>query len=161
MLTGIAVSSARSAWAAGLGDPGYPTAFARWNGTDWRVAASPHVEDGVLTAIALAPHGQAWAVGWAGGAPLIMRYSGSSWRRVRVPALDKHCLGGQVDRGTGPDPALARPLLAVGADSDVRHRPRTGAVVSGVAAFSDGNAWAVGYPSSGYGFILAWNRAQW
>jgi hypothetical protein len=175
MLTGVAASSAKGAWAVGLGDPGYWTTFARWQGKDWRVAASPNVEGGVLAAIALAPHGQAWAVGRAGGAPLIMRYSGSSWRRVRIPALGKGIASLNSVTVLRDGTAWAagsigeRALILYWNGRSWRSEPTPtftianapGAVLSGVAAFSGGNAWAVGYPSSDYGFILAWNGAQW
>jgi hypothetical protein len=174
-LSGVAAASADRAWAVGQGDPGYWTTFARWRGTRWRVAASPNIEGGILQDVALAPRGRAWAVGYVGGAPLIMRYSGS-WRRVATPRLagvarlnavavtrdgtawavghrgaDEH---GLILRWNGhrweSQPA---PAFSVAGSS--------GAIVTGVAAYSDGDAWAVGVTNGGDGFILQWNGASW
>jgi len=174
-LSSVAVGSADRAWAVGQGEPGYFTTFAQWRGKHWRVIASPDIESGYLQSVALAPHGQAWAVGRVGGGPLIMRYTRSSWRRVRTPksageawlnsvAVLPHGAAwavGQAPSGRGVIlrwtghgwHSVAVPSISVAGS--------TGAILAGVAAYSSRDAWAVGVTDGGDGFILQWNGSDW
>jgi hypothetical protein len=174
-LNSVAAGSADSAWAVGQGLPGYFTTFARWRGRHWRVVAGPDVESGYLQSLALAPHDQAWAVGRVGGRALIMRYTGSSWRRVRIPESAREAWLNSVavaPDGTawavGQAPSERGVILhwtGHGWHSvpvpDISIAGSTGAILVGVAAYSSGDAWAVGVTYGGDGFILQWNGAQW
>lgn len=75
ILLGVAVISARRAWAVGQdSDSDGKTLAERWNGTRWRVARtpSPGSGDDGLSGIAEIPHrGGFWAVGNAGNSTLI------------------------------------------------------------------------------------------
>ena len=174
LLTGVSARSARRAWAVGFGDPGFSTTFAQWQGSHWRVAASPDIDGGGLSAVAMAPRGQAWAVGRAGSAPLLMRYSGSSWRRVHSPAVGKGEAvltsvtvlrdGTAWAVGSAGERALTlrwngRAWRSVPAPS-FSVAGSSGDLLSGVAAYP-GGAWAVGYTDGGDGFILRWNGSTW
>ena len=94
---GVAATSATSAWAAG----GLLTQYAwpwidQWDGTAWKQDLTPIVgpDDGTsdLSGVAAASRGSAWAVGdyYAGPGEdadltLILRWSGTRWRRVPSP----------------------------------------------------------------------------
>ncbi len=174
-LSSVAAGSADSAWAVGQGLPGYFTTFARWQGTRWRVIASPDIESGYLQSLALAPHGRAWAVGRVGGGPLIMRYTGSSWRRVRTPGSASEAWLNSV--AVSPDGTAWAVGQAPAGRGVILHwtgrrwqgvpvpeisiAGSTGAILVGVAAYSSGDAWAVGVTDGGDGFILQWNGTQW
>ena|SRR6266566_4685914 len=81
---GVAVLSARSAWA--VGSAGGKTLILRWNGTVWRRVPSPTpAGGGILTGVAATSATSAWAVGCTGGNTLILRWNGTVWKRVPSP----------------------------------------------------------------------------
>jgi len=102
--------------------------LAHWDGRAWTQVSGGFLPSfGVLNAVTAVAGGD-WAVG-AGGShqgrrPLILRLTGSTWKRVPLP---------NVGRG----------------------------FLSGVAATSASNAWAVGNLTSGPRFILHWNGSAW
>lgn len=55
------------------------------SGTTWEVDVAKG--EGTLYSVAISGKGEGWAVGDAGGQPLIMRLSGGSWKRVLLPRL--------------------------------------------------------------------------
>jgi len=171
--TGVAAASAGSAWAVGLTDTGNWTTFLRRQGTHWRVAAGPNIPGGNLTDVALAPRHRAWAVGYVDSAPLILRYTGSSWRRVATPrptdgarlnavAVTRDGTAWAVGQLGGSDRGFilrwtrghweSQPAPVAGS---------SGTIITGVAAYSDDDAWAVGVTNGGDGFILQWTGASW
>jgi hypothetical protein len=135
-LRGVAVVSARDAWAVGFTIPprtpapgtlhGYVSVILHWNGAAWKRVPSPNPGGFAnLWGVAATSASNAWAVGWD-GKPLILRWNGTAWKQV-------------------PSPAAA---------SD--------GILRGVAALSARSAWAVGYPiSSKRALILRWNGSRW
>jgi hypothetical protein len=135
-LRGVAVVSARNAWAVGFIHPPdgagpraastHAALILHWNGTAWKQVPSPNPGGPVnLWGVAATSARDAWAVGWY-GKPLILHWNGSAWKQV-------------------PSPAVA---------SD--------GILRGVAALSARSAWAVGYPlSSKKTLILRWNGTSW
>src|SRR6266700_2057709 len=76
---GVAVLSARSAWA--VGSAGSKTLILRWNGTVWRRVPSPNPSPDhaqCLAVVSAASASDAWAVGYTdgGGKTLIVRWNG-------------------------------------------------------------------------------------
>ena len=171
----VAAGSADSAWAVGQGPPGYFITFVRWHAKHWLVTGSSGIENGYLQALALAPHGQVWAVGRVGAGPLIMRYSRSSWRRERTPesargawlnsvAVSRDGAAWAVGQAPGERGVILRwtghGWRAVPVP-DISIAGSTGAILVGVAASSSGEAWAIGVTDGGDGFILRWNGPDW
>src|SRR5215469_4323942 len=136
---GVAVTSARSAWAVGCvaclrAEP--RTLILHWNGTAWKRVRSPSPPNGgTLFGVAVTSARRAWAVGQTGGSistrprTLILRWNGAVWRRV-------------------PSPNAATPGSSLGA----------------VAVASGGGAWAVGCACNGPALkplIERWNGTRW
>ena len=145
-LTGVAGTSAGSAWA--VGDTSFNasgrTLILRWNGTTWTRVPSPDPGTSrYIAGVAAASADSAWAVGCTGcntsnantrTSTLILRWNGNAWTQV-------------------PSPSPGRSSLY------------------SVAATPDGTAWAVGYSGNGsavYGvsanttaLILRWNGTAW
>src|SRR6266567_5066922 len=68
---GVAVLSARSAWA--VGSAGSKTLIVRWKGTAWKRVPSPNpAPENFLSGVAATSAGSAWAVGYSGGKTLIL-----------------------------------------------------------------------------------------
>jgi hypothetical protein len=93
-LFGVAATSARNVWAVGCTGHCFgpmattTTMIVHWNGTDWRLAASPNpAPNSVLTAVAATSASHAWAVGYTrtGFKTLIAHWNGSHWTRVPSP----------------------------------------------------------------------------
>ena len=59
-LTGVAATSARSAWAVGFSQGG-GTLILGWNGTAWKRVPSPNPTAGILEGVAAASARSAWA----------------------------------------------------------------------------------------------------
>jgi hypothetical protein len=168
-LTGVAVTSARNAWAVG------GKLILHWNGTAWKRVPSP---GGGLTGVAAVSAADAWAV----GGKLILHWNGKAWKRVRFPAPGAGTLLNAVAATSGSN------AWAVGevARSDFRsasvilhwngktwrHVPsprppfgKFGNALMGVAATSAANAWAVGCtdgcPVGGSPVIERWRGTSW
>ena len=88
ILTGVAATSANSAWAVGGTESGsgagevITTLTARWNGTRWTRVPSPSPAGGAaFSGVAAVSSGSAWAVGDIGGTKtLIERWNGTAWK---------------------------------------------------------------------------------
>jgi hypothetical protein len=90
ILSGVAATSARSAWAVGGTENGtgaserIRTLIARWNGTAWRRVPSPSPGTGAaLFGVAVVSARSAWAVGddsHSGEKSLILRWNGTAWK---------------------------------------------------------------------------------
>lgn len=143
-LNGVAVTSAKDAWAVGDYIPGshkpLSTLIAHWNGLTWSQVPSPSpgVTGSALSGVAATSAKNAWAVGYytdAGsfGQTLIEHWDGTKWKRV-----------------PSPDPGGLSELNTLYA----------------VAANSSSSAWAVGAftpkgGSSSGPLILHWNGTTW
>jgi hypothetical protein len=89
-LTAIAASSRHSAWTVGIyckrdctsQHPFYAPLILRWNGSSWKVSASPGSRNSSLTAVAATTAGNAWAVGDSPttGTVIILHWNGHVWR---------------------------------------------------------------------------------
>jgi hypothetical protein len=173
-LSGVAATSARSAWAVGFSGSNLSprTLIVRWNGTAWKRLPSPSPAGSVLSGVAATSAGSAWAVGSTGsGKSLILRWNGTAWRRVPSPSPGANAvLSGVVATS-------ARSAWAVGSTGSrtlilrwngtawrrlPSPSPGASAILSAVAATSAGSAWAVG--STGIlpkTLIERWNGTAW
>ncbi len=139
-LNGVAVVSSRQAWAVGdyLNVKGpYHTLAEHWNGTVWKQVRSPDpgTVSNFLRGVAATSAASAWAVGYyasSRGGPdlaLIERWNGTAFKQV-----------------PSPEPSTSDNQL------------------TGVAATSSTNAWAVGSYANGSSeqtLILHWNGSAW
>jgi hypothetical protein len=131
-LSGVAATSASNAWAVGI--TGHQkTLIVHWNGTAWTQVPSPSPgpEGDILSGVAATSADSAWAVGYTGNGGDLSSYK----------TLILHWNGAVWKQVPSPSPA--------------------GAYLTGVAATSATNAWAVG--SVGYlkTLILHWNGKVW
>jgi len=118
-LNGVAATSASNAWAVGCTGHCFgpmattATMIVHWNGTAWRLVASPNpAPNSVLTAVAATSASNAWAVGYTrtGFKTLIAHWNGARWTRVPSPTP------GQFSQLFGAAATSARSAWAVGAD---------------------------------------------
>lgn len=195
-LHGVAVVSANDIWAVGYrggtnNETPLETFILHWDGTRWIQVPSPNIS-GVanqlfgVTAIAA---NDIWAVGFAGGAPLAMRWNGSVWNIVPV---DRDS-GLSSEKLTAVSGTAANDVWAVGDGkgifstqtfATIRHwdgarwsakvcyaasgsNPPDGyeggrpdAYFTGVAAAASNDVWAVGVRGSGP-MILHWDGQAW
>jgi hypothetical protein len=137
----VAATSSANAWAVGSGRSG--TLIEHWDGRAWKIQRSPKLRSGRLLGVSATSSRNAWAVGYSqvGNRTLIEHWNGRGWKVQANPSPP-------VSGGFSP----------------------TGAQLSGVAATSATNAWAVGYtyafgPGSGNEFsqtiIEHWNGTDW
>ena len=86
---GVTALSARDVWAVGWTDSGinvYGPLTERWNGTAWKIIATPSAAvGGTLNAVSAISDTNIWAVGATPTGPLIMHWNGTSWRLVAAP----------------------------------------------------------------------------
>jgi hypothetical protein len=173
LLTGVAASSSRSAWAVGgyFTGTAWRTLIVRWNGTAWRHVRSPHPghPDHVqnLLGVSALSARNAWAVGYYDkgikSKTLIEHWNGTAWRRVHSPTPPADAELSAVA------PTSPRNAWAVGSSNTegpahrtlIEHwngtawrrvrspNPGTANVLLGVAATSATNIWAVGWYSGG------------
>ncbi len=166
-LYGVAVTSARSAWAVGWAYRGEKTLILHWNGTTWSRAPSPTPAGGaVLTGVAATSASSAWAVGYASFNPhaktLILHWNGAAWKRVPSPTP----AGSSALYGVAATSASS--VWAAGCSACGSPKPKTlivrwngttwtrvpsptpvgGAVLNDVAATSARSAWAIGLAGS-------------
>ncbi len=177
-LDGVAVVSARSAWAVGdnasLSRP--RPLIVHWNGIRWRRVASP-VPTGSLSDVAAASARDAWAVGETGaGRTLILHWNGRAWRRVPSPSpraglgdiLSSVTIRSARDVwavGSAGVSGAAQPLILHWNGTAWRHRASPdipGGGLAGVAA-SARSAWAVGGTilTQVIPVLLHWNGRAW
>jgi hypothetical protein len=174
-LSGAAVISSTNAWAAGVHYDGTTnqTLTEHWNGTAWKVIASPSpggtANPADLSGVAATSSTNAWAVGEYCRAPvyqtLVEHWNGTSWRQTASPSP------GPFAHLTGVTATSLTNAWAVGSYETsttssatqktlVEHwngaawkqvaspspdaSPRGGPTLNAVAATSPTNAWAVG-----------------
>jgi hypothetical protein len=171
LLWDVAADGAGGVWAVG-------DFTARWNGTGWRVVRTAGGSNGV----AALGRGRAWAVG---DGTLIQRWNGVRWRRVQSPNVvygegaenvlsavdafsptDVWAVGRWEDRQSmegGPNGALIE--HSNGLLWRIVRSPQGGFDLTGVAAISTDDVWAVGdrWPSSQRALPLIehWDGRRW
>jgi hypothetical protein len=202
-LSGVAATSPTNAWAVG-GTTSGDTLILHWNGKTWQQISSPSVggDQGLssfLVGVVAAPRRPVWAVGdgdscgCGPGDPLVERWNGNTWSQASTSKLqggiDVAAVAtlssssgwavGQSGSGDGPTNGV---ILEWNGSAWV-HKPVPGLEaevggLSGVAATSRSNAWAVGWESpvsvatatasagpNDYGtpeiLILHWNGSAW
>jgi hypothetical protein len=164
-LLAVAARSAHDAWAVGLGH-GLAAQILHWDGQTWsrtpvRVRHSAGLEK-VLLAVAVAPHGRAWAVGdvtcgCGPGFSLVLEWAHGHWRRVRSPTpnggtvlFGVTAIGQQVwsvgesGSGDGPTRTLVLRRTRHGWTQVPAPSPGTSPSLQAVAATSSREMWAVG-----------------
>ncbi len=142
LLAGVAASSSSDAWAAGISSTStsVQTLIEHWNGTAWCTVASPDPgsssETNQLAGVAAVSSSSAWAVGSYGTS-------------TRSHTLIAHWNGTSWSQQASPNPA--------GFSS--------GSQLSGVAATSSSDAWAVGASSHSFTnsrtLIAHWDGTAW
>jgi hypothetical protein len=184
-LYGVAAASPRDAWAVGLN--GTRSLIVHWNGESWTQALS---SPGFLRGVAAASPPNAWAVGgtdWFTPQTLIEHWGGNAWTRVPSPspapggylngvaatsarnAWAVGLIGGGPGTGTGPiDKTLIEHWNGNAWTRVPSPTPRPAGGLSGVAAISATDAWAVGWTGTGPDFggtsqtlIEHWNGNAW
>ena len=149
-LYGVAAASSSNAWAVGDFSNGTSdqTLIEHWNGRSWKVQSSPDpggaTNDAALSAVAAVSPTDAWAVGFyyngTADQTLILHWNGRKWRLQTSPTL------GSSTRRNGS------------------FAFRTGIDLTGVAATSSKNAWAVGFNFNGTAnqtLVEHWNGKRW
>jgi len=152
ILYGVAAAGP-TAWAVGAsGSAELATEQAlilTWDGTAWTTDTIPPLPGPtvLLGAMATSPR-QVWAVGSQRGRPLVLRFNGTSWRRVEAPGrgglaaiapLGRNvawAVGSSIERWTGSR------WIVVG-------RAGTSEDLSGIASLSPQDVWAVGSSRGG------------
>jgi hypothetical protein len=128
-LNAVAATSASNAWAVGA-TADFKSLIVHWNGSSWQRVPSPSPSGlAILTGVTATSAGNAWAVGFT------QPNNGSG-----AGTLILHWNGSSWQRVPSPSPG-------------------TFASLTGVAATSASNAWAVG--SAGKILILHWNGTSW
>lgn len=192
-LQAVSADAPDDAWAVGFSGTGSAghlrTLVLRWNGTSWRLVASPS-QPGFATilsdVVALGP-GDVWAVGAYANTPssswipLAMHWNGSGWRSfsMPIPFDQSGALLGVASAGSGrlwavgylgPRSGDANRTLVWAWDGNAWRTvfsptPRPGVTwLSGVDAHGRGDAWAVGVQGDiGVGTTLAerWDGSAW
>jgi len=162
LLDVAAVPNSTTAWAVGYSYDSsvaaYRTLTERWNGTSWRIVASPNPSASgysELTKVDATAASNVWAIGYdtSLATGLILRYNGSSWSRMTAPA-------GIALRGidvvsptevwvagySGSQATVAR--WSNGSWSTRFTLPASGrhlSVFEGIAVDASGQVWAVGW----------------
>jgi hypothetical protein len=172
LLIGVTATSVKNAWAVGFylnSQFMEQTLIEHWDGTRWRIVPSPDpsgsANSNSLWAVAATSASNAWAVGaYSGkggiGQALIVHWNGRKWTRVISPSLDRPSVPGGLQ---GLTVISANDAWAVGSYVDLGSRtliahwngttwsrvrsPNVASInhLTGVAASSAGNIWAVGY----------------
>jgi hypothetical protein len=192
-LSAVAAAGANDVWAVGQYDPGsgvIKTLIQHWNGSVWKIVASPNEgsSNNRLAGVAALNANNAWAVGSAddgsgGSNPLILRWNGTSWQRIMnmpeppnadevtlrgvavVSANDAWAVGSYRDGG-----AILQKTLILrwnGTVWSIVSSPNPESfqnALNAVTVVSAGEAWAVGYASDGTGYqtlALRWNGSSW
>lgn len=182
-LYSTAASSSSDVWAVGM----QPSTrlIMHWDGYCWTVTDTG---DGYLQGVSAVSSSDAWAVGgtswWNPSHTLALHWDGSSWSTVDTPNEGGSAVFAGVaatsgsnawavgDIGPGPgDPAVASPLIehwdGTAWSAQSFQVPTSGGILTGVAATSADDAWAVGHTggvSEGSGqetLIEHWDGSSW
>ena len=172
VLTGVAAVSASDAWAVGNylnSTDTEQTLIEHWDGTSWSIVASPNVgpDPNLLSGVAAVSTSDVWAVGYyysttSKERTLIEHWDGTSWSVVASPnfgvnvnqlsgvaavsANDIWAVGNYYNRNTGITKNLT--MNWNGTSWSLVPTPNAATntnVLTGVAAVSASDIWAVGY----------------
>jgi hypothetical protein len=189
-LLGVAAVSSKHAWAVGYSGAQRRTLIEHWNGKAWRVQPSPNPSGGqnVLFGVTATSSTNAWAVG-SSSAPyglltVVEHWNGKAWKAqasanpggftqtnqllgVAASSRTNAWAVGDYTVGTGTPQTLIEHKLGtawtVVPSPDPGINPY-GDRLSGVAATSANNAWAVGYYYNGttdQTLIEHWDGTAW
>ena len=156
-----------------------------WDGTTWTVVSSPNELEGNLVAVAAISHSNVWAVGSflnnrSMQQALIEHWNGQKWSRVMSPATGPGTVLGAVTIVSSGDVWAVGDFLSGGTTAQtltehwdghtwaVVPSPDAGAgnnLLTGVAAVSDSDVWAVGHFLNASNVFQTltenWNGAAW
>jgi hypothetical protein len=179
-LKGISVVSPTDIWAVGMSEDSggvMQPLFLHYNGTDWRVVASPSLGSsiGMVNAVSSSSPTDVWAVGTITDTTttrtLIEHWNGSSWSIVNSP----NSLGSTNTRlwgvvalsasnawAVGEDYASSKILIMNydGATWKIIQTISTGTLKS-IFSLSTNDIWAVGDNGAGQPFVMHYNGANW
>jgi hypothetical protein len=183
-IRGLAATAGNDVWAVGTSNTGGPQLpyILHWDGSTWSVVPSPAPPGSLLFDVVAVAANDAWAVGQTGSNALALHWNGVSWSPVALPALGSpsslHAITvlgpnniwavGVVYSGN-----LPRTLVEHwdGVSWSVVPSPNTADpndedTLSGVAALTASDIWAVGYyyeAVSGATKMLTehWNGVSW
>jgi hypothetical protein len=194
-LLAVSASSTGDAWAVGftktVGAAGRFPLAAHWDGSRWAIVPTPTLTGGsksTLNGVVALSANNAWAVGRGrNGAALAERWNGSSWSVVAVPTP----AGAASSQLSGISALSPSDIWAVGSVTTVvgttvqtrtlvehwngtawsiitSRNATTSNLLTGVAAISGTNVWAVGYTITTDGtnqpdktLIEHWNGTSW
>jgi hypothetical protein len=178
-LMGVAVLSARNAWAVGQdgadfgGDSNGKALILHWDGQAWKQVRSPIPGTrAALDSVAAVSARDIWAVGQTNsGRALIVHWNGTAWHQVRAPAAG----GALFSLSTAHDNIWAVGMTRGGAPLVIQWNgtswrkvvsPAHSDQLNGIAVMSSGSVWAVGTrvtaPADGtHPLIIHWNGARW
>jgi hypothetical protein len=192
-LSGISADTARDAWAVGQGAADR-TLILRWNGSTWSRVPSPDPGKSfdALTAVAAGPAKNAWATGSyskTAASPsqaLALHWNGTAWSAAALPGLGNGTTtlnavtvlttrqawaAGSSCPPAGCAPGTKVPALILNWNGTSWSKASTpdlpaGNELTGVAAISASNAWAVGAGASPgrtgtVTLIVRWNGRSW
>jgi hypothetical protein len=180
-LSGVAASSASSAWAVGSYTAGTSSKslVLGWNGTAWKQVPSPTPGGGtILRGAAATSASSAWAVGsYTAGTStksLVLEWNGTAWKQVPSPSgvLSAVAATSAASAWAVGSTGRARTLVVRWNGTAWKQvpSPSLGAhfipFLDAVAATSARNAWAVGDSTNcgcgpGISLILHWNGTTW
>lgn len=185
VLNGVAAISAQNVWAVGAygNGNGSLTLVEHWNGTRWKVVASPNINGSLsdsLSGIVAIAANNIWAVGGYNDASnasltLIEHWNGTSWSVV--PSTNVPSVGNGL---AAISAVSATDIWAVGTVSgnsgfqtliehwdgsawSIKSKLLTGQLAA-VAAIASNNVWAVGFvpsPNNIQTLIEHWNGSAW
>lgn len=182
-LYAVAATSATDAWAVGNGPGG--AVIEHWNGKTWEVQPTPKLPDGgALRGVAATSATNVWAVGTTGGATLVEHWNGSGWKvqpsacplsahecelsGVAATSVGNAWAAGSYVGGNGESLMLIEHWNGMAWKVQPSPNPSgaNGGGLTGVAATSATNAWAVGSyaqvgASAGLTFVEHWNGKAW
>jgi hypothetical protein len=194
-LNGVAAVASNNVWAVGshtASNGAYLTLIERWNGSAWSVVTSPNPSTvvNILNAVSGTSANDIWAVGYqgvgSGSHPLAVHWNGATWTVVPSPArpggsilsavtaispTDVWAVGSQP-ASTGAPTTLVEhwngTAWSVVPSPNLSTAYGSSNVLSGVAAVSPTDVWAVGMfqnASTNYHqhrtLTLHWNGASW
>ena len=188
MLNGVTVISPANVWAVGgLGSGNSGNLIEHWDGTSWSVVAAPNnTTNGALLSVSGTSATDIWAVGRTQRHPNveILHFNGQTWSTVAAapsPAFDSVLTGVTAlapnnvwavgETNVGPIQTLIEHWDGTSWTVVPSPNPNGGStngnnVLSGIAAVSATDIWAVGYttdPSTGFQQTLTehWDGTSW